>query len=250
MPKPRSRSRALRWIGWSLGAVALIVLAGPMVLAVPAVNEAFPERTAVECRVGNPENVRTFGRARFSRAKLVPTDCGVFRVTHKRQAACTSDPGRDVQLVPGTRYDLVVRGPDIPILTSPHVVSAVISADQGPPPKSRFAELDALSDALLAELDPETRAELEAQTDERLAGVDALQEQFAPETLRAFDYVQPPFDPQCDASRRVMTTIGVQIMAPERAAELLVVPAGETPRAPLLPCAGPYCSLESTPQRR
>lgn len=246
----RPRSRTLRWIGWALGAVALLVLAVPMILAVPAVNEAFPARTAVECRVGDPREVRTIGRARLSRAKFVPTDCGVFRVTKQRQAVCASDPTRDVQLVQGTRYDLVVRGPDIPILTAPHVVSAVISADQGPPGHSRFAELDAMADALLEELDPDDRAKIEAQSAENLAGLEAYEQQFAPETLRAFDYAQPPFDPQCDASRRVMTTIGVQIMGPQRAAELLIVPEGETPRAPLLPCDGPYCTLEPTPQRR
>lgn len=109
-----------------------------------------------------------------------------------------------------------MRGPQIAILSNPTVVSAQVAAEQ---PAHRD---------YLAGLDDEDLPE----------NVKALRDQFSPETLRAWDYEQPPYDPLCDSLRHVMTTRGTQLMPPERAKEVLRVPEGVAPRDPLLPCRG------------
>lgn len=235
--------RITRWLGLAVLATAILVLSIPTIALIPGVSSVLPERTLVECRVGNPAVLKTYGRKRLNRTPLIQTDCGNLR---SRQAAtCTSDPGKKVQLISGTRYDIVVRGLDIPWFSSPAIVSAVISADQGPPPEPPFSELDALADSLFAELeqvDPEASAKLEAQQTERLARIEEQLAQFAPEVMRAFDYEQPAFDPLCDAGRSVMTTIGIQHTTPEQALEWLTVPEGDSARDELLPCDAPACS--------
>lgn len=142
-----------------------------------------------------------------------------------------------------TRYDLVVRGADIPFI-EPTVVEAVISdtqPDPGTPSDDRFTKLDEALEKTLEALDPDSRAELEASLAESDAELERIDAEFSPESLRAFDYVQPAYDPQCDAWRMIMTTKGLQQMSRERAVEVLESPKGSRPRSPLLACEGYGC---------
>jgi hypothetical protein len=91
-------------------------------------------------------------------------------------------------------------------------------------------------------LEPEPDFDLEDEVaSERL---EALRASRSPEVLRPFDYEQPPYDPQCDSWRTLMTTEGLQMFSIARAEEVLRVPDGEVARDPKLPCEGWKCDLE------
>ncbi|MBP1326482.1 hypothetical protein JOF28_001714 [Leucobacter exalbidus] len=234
--RPPSRSATKRgvWIGVALFAASLIVWVGG-----PLSAPLFPEEVMTNC------TVQQSSASRRPRARVL-SDCGSFR--SKKTAVCTADPSLRVQLVAGTDYDFVVRGAHIPLVLSRTLASATVSENQ-PAPPDRGAKLRAAADAL---------EELQRSNESNSAGpaeppaedpedaefresIKRLEDQFSPETLRAFDYEQPPYSPECDASRRVMTTRGPQIMKPDRAAEVLRVPAGTTARDPLIPCDPNEC---------
>lgn len=117
-------------------------------------------------------------------------------------------------------YDLVVRGPRLPLIGGPSIVSATVS------PQQRYTY-----DIGITEVDESASESLQE-----------LQRSMLPETLRAFDYEQPPYDPQCDLMQDVMTTNGIQLVPAQCAKELLAPPRGVQPREPKLPCEGYQCS--------
>lgn len=193
-------------------------LIGVFVLAVgvPAVRFShliLPSSEQASCTATSPSERHGGYRSR----DLFPhigTDCGSFAA--EKEVTCSADPSRTVMLLPGTTYDLTVAGPRIPFLSQPTVLSAKISTVQKVVPETSLD--DVLSDDVTSE------------------NLRELREQFSPEGLRAFDYVQPPYDPQCDVARVLMTTEGAQIMHPAHAERYLEAPEGVTPRDPKLPC--------------
>lgn len=208
LSRVRTRSRAR--IVWSVIAIPLIALL--VVIGAPLASPLFPAETITSCTV-EKKNLKP----KRSITPKVNSDCGVF--TSVKTVDCTNTLGKSLALIPGFTYDLVVRGPRIPLITQPVIVSAAVSPEQkNTPDWDRF----------------DTPSEIE--------GVQKLQEQFSPDTLRAFDYEQPPYDPQCQVSRHVMTAKGLQLVDPARAERLLAVPAGVAPRDPKLPCEGFPCS--------
>lgn len=124
----------------------------------------------------------------------------------------------------------MVRGAHIPVLLTRELVSATVA-----PAQSGQHHAGITLPGNDETPDPPGSEELRS----RLAELEA---QFSPETLRAFDYEQPPFSPECDISRNVMTTRGLQLVRPNEATELLRLPAGTTARDPLLPCEGYLCA--------
>ncbi len=211
---PRARvPRRRRWI--ALVVTLVLLLPAGISWGTVLFNDQFTEKKISSCTVGKSGPQST--RRSVLRAK-VASDCGRFRAG--KEVACISDPSRAIVLSPGATYDLVVRGPRIPLLSAPTVISASMSAKQ----------LVADSE-IVTEVDPSAHE-----------NVQELQRAQLPETLRAFDYEQPPFDPSCDAFRHVMTTAGIQQVSAIRAEQLLTVPAGLEPREPKLPCQGFQCS--------
>lgn len=205
-----------------LGALALVTI------ALPIANPLFPKREQVSCTVESPsKNGSTRAARRGSVFPRVGTDCGSFVAGKK--IACAADPGRKVQLVPGFTYDLVVRGPRIPIIWDPSIVEVRVSAEQKRPQLREMGRARTSSSELNAKLD-------------------ALTDQFSPETLRAFDYEQPAFDPACDLQREVMTTTGMLLLDPGTAEAALRPPAGVVPRDPKLPCTQYPCGFEEVPR--
>ena len=210
---PQSKPpRRYRWILPLV--IGALILAGGVAARSPWFAEQFPEETIASCTVEH-FSAQSTRRASF-RASL-HSDCGSFRAP--KQVACTTDPTTRVPLIAGTSYDLVVRGPRIPLVSVPRVVAATVSSEQS---GKRVLEPSTIDPAA-----PEA--------------VQQLQRDWLPETLRAFDYEQPAFDPSCDPSRRVMTSKGPQVVSPEQAEQLLTVPSGVTPRVPKLPCDGHGC---------
>lgn len=205
--KPEKR----RSHGWKLFVVLLLFL---VTVGLIVTNEFFPEHTETSCTVEDPGH--NSYRLRFLSPEL-RTDCGRFRSAN--QVTCTSNPEREVHLSIGTTYDLVVRGPNIPRVSAPKVISATVSAEQRHEINPGMTEVDPTA----------------------APGVPTLQGAARPETLRAFDYEQPPFDAHCDPTRVIMTTAGLQLTTPGHAELLLTPPAVVTPRDPLLPCEGYQC---------
>lgn len=197
-----------KWIG--LGLVAVLI----GLFSVQYLHPLFPIEEKASCTVTSPSEKGPSTRYNRDLLPRLTTDCGTFSADSA--VTCTADPSRKVLLGVGATFDLRVRGPQIAILSNPTVVSAQVAAEQ---PAHRD---------YLAGLDDEDLPE----------NVKALRDQFSPETLRAWDYEQPPYDPLCDSLRHVMTTRGTQMMPPERAKEVLRVPEGVAPRDPLLPCRG------------
>lgn len=203
----RRRRPIVKWV--VIGALALTVGLWLAQLSHPVL----PSSDQASCTVTSPSERHGSYRSRdvFPR---IGTDCGTF--VAEKEVTCSADPSRTVLLGPGTTYDLTVAGPRIPFLSQPTVLSAQVSEVQTRVPDSWFDE--------------------ELGDDPMYDNLRSLQQQFSPEALRAFDYEQPPFDPQCDPYRMLMTTAGVQMMPPARADELLEVPEGEMARDPKLPC--------------
>ena len=194
----------------------LLVASAVLGIGLRVTNGAFPEQQVDSCTFQS----RASDSGRHS--ALLPsaeTDCGSFHADS--MVPCTSDPDREVLLAPGTTYDLIVRGPRIPMIAAPQIVSAVVSVEQR----------DEAGDPLEG-VDLEGHEKLQQ-----------LQEEWSPESLRAFDDEQPPFGPSCDALRSVMTSKGIQSVRPARAEQYLTVPDGVTARDPLLPCEGYQCEV-------
>lgn len=208
--------------------VVVLTVIGALVLIatmLPVANPLFPKQEQASCTVERSSKVGSTRPAR--RGNLFPrieTDCGSFIAG--KGVACAADPGTQVLLLPGFTYDLVVRGPRIPVIWDPSIVEVRVSAVQQ-------RQQPSLSDRARVS-DPGLQRKLDAFADE-----------FSPERLRAFDYEQPAFDPECDLQRHVMTTKGVQIMDPRRAEDVLRPPAGVVPREPKLPCTQYPCGFES-----
>lgn len=196
---------------WLFAAIPLGIAAASLLL--PFASPIFPASEVESCTVTGDN----FDSRRRNFIPKRPTDCGTF--VARKSVTCTSDPSREVSLLTGYTYDLTVRGPRIPLLSVPVVDSAILSRQQARVQPSTLGDGDDLHSEAARE----------------------LMEQFSPENLRAFDYEQPPFDPSCDPSRNVMTSVGIQAVTPADALVLLTPPAGETPRAPLLPCSGFQC---------
>lgn len=204
----RRRRRLRIW----LQALGFPLVALLLAFGLPLASPLFPADEMTSCTIEQRER----GRRDFM--PKVASDCGTFVVSGA--VPCSSDPSRTLRLIRGYTYDLVVRGPRIPLPASPVVHSATVSAEQkhGEPDYSELFDSPASSPAL-----------------------EELEQRFSPETLHAFDYEQPPFDPDCEVSRSVMTSIGIQHVSPGRAETLLAPPEGVTPREPLLPCEGYHC---------
>lgn len=225
------------------GTVAALGVGLLVSIGLPLSSALFPTETQTSCTVTErPFEAR--GRRGGSFFPRVHTDCGTFRSTN--QATCTADPSLQTHLIPGYTYVLTVRGADLPLTTSREIVSAAVSPGYAPKPGEIIKKLgpttdnDVLNEAIE---DIQSRPESRAIRDK----IARLEAEFSPETLRAFDYVQPPFSPECDVSRRVMTSKGLQVMDPTRATEALTPPAGTTPRSPLLPCEGYACDSPIAP---
>lgn len=216
-PEEPSKPRTRRPLWRALAVLGVFTL---LPLGLPLTHPLFPPQAEAGCTVS--DNHLSSARRSASPARIA-TDCGMF--TSRKQVTCEADPSLKVLFIPGTSYDLVVRGPQIPLISSPTVVSAQVSSEQAPNP--RRLRLDDSPNTN----DPELNAKLQE-----------LADQYSPETLRAFDYEQPPFEPACDVSRHVMTSIGLQQMVPSRAEELLQAPEGVIPRSPKLPCEGFFCT--------
>lgn len=182
----------------------------------PLINGLFPQEKLSACTIEKDNGFR--GRKAGAFLPDRPSDCGDFRSS--KEVTCTTNPARQLALIPGFTYDLVVRGPRLPLIGGPSIVSATVS------PQQRYSY-----DAGITEID-ESASE----------GLQELQRSVLPETLRAFDYEQPPYDPQCDLMQDVMTTKGIQLVPAQRAKELLTPPQGVQPREPKLPCKGYQCS--------
>lgn len=213
LPRPARRRRS-----WLLAVIPLGIAAAA--LAFPLASPLFPAQEVESCTVKDKGSERV----RRNIAPSRPTDCGTF--TARKTVACTSDPGKQVQLLPGFTYDLTVRGPRVPLISRPVIESATLSAGQAMPIKG-FLEAEAGLNTDVTELPDAVRE---------------LREQFDPEHLRAYDYQQPPYDSLCDIMRPIMTSIGVQSVAPSQADELLTPPLGVEARTPKLPCEGFQCS--------
>lgn len=212
-PPDLSPPRRRRWL--AITVTTVLVIPSAIAFGTVLFNEQFPEEAIASCTVGDPGHQST--KRSTIRAKLY-TDCGRFR-SSKKVTTCTSDPAQEILLIPGTTYDFVVRGPQIPLLSAPKIVSATVSPEQ-------------YNDAIGV-------TEVDLSVPEN---VQALQRAFLPETLRAFDYEQPAFDRSCDPFPHIMTTKGLQLMSPSRAEQLLTVPPGVVPLDPKLPCKGFQCT--------
>lgn len=217
--EPRSRRRRPVFVVLTvLGALVLITM------ALPVANPLFPKREQSSCTVESSSKTGSTRAAR--RGNVFPwvgTDCGSF--VAGKEIACSADPNRKVQLVPGFTYDLVVRGPRIPIIWDPSIVEVRVSTEQKRPQLHEMGRARTSSSGLNAKLD-------------------ALTDQLSPETLRAFDYEQPAFDPECELLREVMTTKGMLLLDPRTAEVALRPPAGVVPRDPKLPCTQYPCGFE------
>lgn len=212
-PTENVTGRARRWL-WLAIAVPLLPLI--VVFGMPLINGLFPEEELAACTIEKDSGFR--GRKGGGFTPNMPSDCGSFR--SPKEVTCTTNQARQLTLVPGFTYDLVVRGPRLPLIGGPNIVSATVS------PQQRYAY-----DIGITEVD-ESASE----------GLQELQRSMLPETLRAFDYEQPPYDPSCDLMQSVMTTNGIQLVPAQRAKELLMPPQGVQPREPKLPCEGYQCS--------
>lgn len=247
---PRAPRRSLKTAAW--GAVVTLGAALLVSVGLPFTSVFFEAEQLETCTVTErPSTPRARrGGSLFPR---VHTDCGVFRTSHRsgslprstRQAPCTTDPALTTPLIPGYTYDLEVRGANLPFLTSREVVSATVSPQQKREPLVPIKPLEPTTDN---ELLNETIEEIQDRPENRRLQerLDQLEAEFSPEVLRAFDYEQPAFSPTCDVSRRVMTSKGLQLMDPPRAAEMLTPPPGEVAREPLLPCDGFQCEPLAT----
>lgn len=232
---PRGPRKVLKRLAWgsaiALGAGLLVSVGAPLT------STLFPSETQTSCTVTkHPFEGR--GRRGGSFFPRVYTDCGVFRSA--KQATCTADPEQTTALIPGFNYDLTVRGAELPFTTSREIVSVTVSPNQSFEPREFIKPLDSNTDderfnEMVRDIQnrPENRA-----LNEKLA---KLKAEFSPETLRAFDYEQPAYSPECDVTRHVMTSKGLQIMDATRATEALTPPPGMAPRTPLLPCEGFEC---------
>jgi hypothetical protein len=205
-PARRRRGRVI-WATIALPLIALLVVIG-----IPLASPLFPAETIVSCTIE-----KTALRERRAITPKQFSDCGAF--ISRKTVECTNDTGRDLALIPGITYDLVVRGPRLAPVALPVIESATVSAAQKHPPAAAEAD-DTPSD---------------------LPALQELEQRFSPEGLRAFDYEQPPYDPLCQVSRSIMTTMGVQLVDPVRAEQLLTPPEGLVPRHPKLPCEGVQC---------
>lgn len=206
--KTRRRKRPIVR-GLVIGAVLLALV----LTAVRFWSPLWPSSEQASCTVTSPSE-RHSGYRQRDFFPSIGSDCGSF--TAEKEVTCTADPSRTVLLARGTTYDLTVAGPRIPVLSDPTVLSAQVSTVQA--------------------IVPDAESDLDLGDDPMYDNLRSLREQFSPETLRAFDYEQPPFDPRCDPYRMLMTTKGVQIVHPARADDLLAVPAGREARDPKLPC--------------
>ncbi len=219
---PKPRRRRIFVVLTVLGALVLITI------ALPVANPLFPKREQASCTIESSSKIGSTRAAR--RGNIFPrvgTDCGSF--VAGKEVACVSDPGRKIRLIPGITYDLTVQGPRVPVIWDPSIVEVRISAEQ--------KRQDLHEPARARTSDPGLNAKL-----------DALADEFSPGTLRAFDYEQPGFDPECDVLRHVMTTKGIQLMSPADAAEALRPPEGVAPRDPKLPCTRYPCGVEDVPE--
>ena len=206
--KTRRRKRPIVR-GVVIGVVVLVVALTAMRFSYPL----WPSSEQESCTVTSPSE-RHSGYRQRDFFPSIGSDCGTF--TAEKEVTCTADPSRTVLLARNTTYDLTVAGPRIPLLSDPTVLSAQVSAVQ--------------------EIVPDADSDLDLGDDPMYDNLRSLREQFSPETLRAFDYEQPPFDPQCDPYRMLMTSKGVQIVHPARADDLLQVPEGTVASDPKLPC--------------
>lgn len=213
-----SRRRPLKSLAG--GTAAALGLGLFVMVGLPLAAPLFPSQELQTCTVTDRPALQSNRRNFFPRAY---TDCGTFIAA--KEVSCTSDDAEDVALIPGYLYDLEVRGLSVPFLSTPTIVSAQVSATQ------RIVAPDEPGPA--------------NTSDEELNQIlDGLTEQSSPEALRAWDYEQPTYDPECEVNRNVMTTAGIQRMLPAQAERLLKVPAGTTPRDPRLPCRGFQCGPE------
>lgn len=218
---PSRKVRAIKRTSWAMTA---LFGAGLLVtLGTPLASPLFPEEEAITCTVTHHS---ALGRRRGV-FPHVDSDCGGFR--SGKSTVCTADPALRVNLIPGSTYDFVVRGAHIPLVQSRELVSAAVSKTQ---PDQR--------DEGNTQRFTEDTADLPGSEEFR-ARIAELEAQFSPETLRAFDYEQPPYSPACDVTRNVMTIQGLQLVSPDKAAELLRTPTDTTARNPKLPCEGYLC---------
>lgn len=237
-PRPRKTFKRMAW-----GTVAALGLGLLVSIGLPLSSTLFPTGTQTSCTV-TERPFETRNRRSFSFFPRVYTDCGTFRSA--REATCTADPSLKTHLIPGHTYDLTVRGAALPLTTSREIVSATVSPGHEPKPREIIKKLEPTTDNDVLDKaieDIQNRPESRA-IDDKIAQLEA---EFSPETLRAFDYEQPAFVPECDISRQVMTSMGLQVMDPTRATEVLTPPAGTTPRTPLLPCEGYFCDPPRIP---
>lgn len=193
-------------------------------IALPLMNPLFPEHEIESCTMND-------GPLKTRRAlPSVSGDCGRF-TSASNEVTCSADPSRTIALVPGYTFDLVVRGPRIPLLSRPVVASASVSAEQKRPAIELF-DSDAEQD-----IDLPGSEDLEKWS----AAREEYEREFSVEALRAFDFEQPTFDSLCDIGRTVMTTKGLLLVSPEHANDLLAPPEGVKPASPLRPCEGFQC---------
>lgn len=241
--------RALKTTAWGLAVTlgaALLVSVG-----LPLSSVFFASVPEESCTV-TERPIKPRARRSGSLFPRVYTDCGVFRLSNtsdssgsfigsSKQAPCTADPALRTALIPGYTYDLEVRGAHLPFLATREIVSATVSPDQSREPLELMEPLEPNTDN---ELLNETIEEIQSRPESReiQEKLDQLEADFSPEALRAFDYEQPAFSPECDVSRLIMTSRGLQVVDPPRAAEILTPPPGTVPHDPLLPCEGFQCN--------
>lgn len=239
--EPRGPRKGLKRMAW--GTVVALGVGLLVSIGLPLSSALFPTETQTSCTV-TEQPFEARGRRGGSVFPRIYTDCGTFRSTN--QATCTADPSLQTHLIPGYTYDLTVRGADLPLTTSREIVSAAVSPGHKPKSREIIKKLEPTTDNDLLN---ETIEEIQSRPESRAIRdkIARLEAEFSPETLRAFDYVQPPFSPECEVSRRVMTTKGMQLMDSTRAAEVLTPPAGTTPRSPLLPCEDYFCDPPIVP---
>lgn len=205
----RLPSRRRLWASL-LGLPLIIVI---VIFGIPLANPLFPSETITSCTFED----RTVSERRSGILPRQHSDCGSF--ISQKSVVCTASPKTELSLTIGSTFDLIVRGPRLTPFTAPVIVSAQVSATQKLPDLHE---------------DP-----AEAQSD--IPAVQELAKQFSPEVLRAFDYEQPPDDPQCETGRSVMTSQGIQYVSPTRAEQLLTPPEGTVPADPKLACRGFQC---------
>lgn len=136
MTDPEKKST--RWRVWAGAAIAVVLLVrGAIRVGTAVFNGQFASTEIASCTMKQGRQI-TYKRSSL-RARIA-TDCGNFRGS--KEVSCTSDASQQITLIAGTTYDLTVRGPRIPLISAPTIVSATVFDEQLVVPEPGLTEVD------------------------------------------------------------------------------------------------------------